>query len=63
MIGSSDYLLGYSGTRANNWNLDDIFFLLELAAAPKELKDWLGSKQKLLDELIANDDYDPLNTS
>ena len=61
LIGSSDCLLGYSGTLANNWNLGNLDFFLELTATPEEWKGWLAIKQKLLDELIANKDYEPLN--
>ena len=61
LICSSDCLLGYGGTPANNWNLGNLDFFIELTATPEEWKDWLASKQKLLDELIADKDYDPLN--
>ena len=59
LIGSSDSLLGY-GDRVQLGNLD---FFLELSAPTEEWKGWQTKQKELLDELIAGDDYDPLDPS
>ena len=59
LIGFSDCLLGYSVNPATN--LGNLDFFLELTSILEEWKSWLASKQELLDELIADNDYDSLN--
>ena len=40
-----------------------VYFFSQTRSNPQEWKGWLASKQKLLDELTADDDYDPFDAS
>ena len=44
-------------------NLSNLDYFSELTARPKDWPGWLASKQKLLDELITDKDYDPWDPS
>ena len=46
LIGSSDSLLGYSGTRDNNWNILNLDFFLELVSTPEEWEGHRASQQQ-----------------
>ena len=61
LFGSSDCLLGSSGNPAIN--LGNMDFFSELTATPEDWPRLLASKQELLDELIVDEDYDPLDPS
>mmetsp|Transcript_26655 Transcript_26655/g.30309 ORF Transcript_26655/g.30309 Transcript_26655/m.30309 type:complete len:188 (-) Transcript_26655:44-607(-) len=50
-------------TWPTNGTLGNFDFFHELTATSEEWKGWLANKQQLLDELIAEDDYDHLNPS
>ena len=59
LIDSPDCLMSSRGNPAIN--LDNLNFFTELTLTPKDWKGWHAIRQKLLDELIAEDDYDPLD--
>ena len=53
----------YDRVRVSGVHLGNLDFFLELLAPPEEWKGWQAKKQELFDELIAGDDYDPLDPS
>ena len=59
LIGSSDCLTSSRGNPTIN--LDNLDFFTELSLTPEDWKGWHASRQKRLDELIADDDYNPLD--
>ena len=61
LLGSSDCLTGSRGNTAVN--LSSLYFFSKLSATLEDWPSWLAHKQELLDELIADDEYDPLNPS
>ena len=61
LLGSSDCLMGSRGNPAVN--LSNLDFFSEPTATPNNWPGWLANKQELLDRLIADNEYDPLDLS
>ena len=53
----------FDRVRVSGVQLGHLDFFLELSASPEGWKRWQAKKQELLDELIAGDEYDPLDPS
>ena len=58
LIGSSDSLLGYSGTRDNNWNIRNLDFFLELVSIPEEWEGYRASQQNIIAEVTPEERKD-----